>query len=150
MYQEDAMDIRPITNDRDHEEALREIDRLWGAELGTPDGDKLDALVALVVAYEDRRWPIKDFKEPISYLKTAMEVSERTQTDLAKLLGSRSHASEILSRRRALSIEHIRKLVEKWALSPEVLVKPYRLTPEKTKVKKARKTVRKKERCEAA
>src|SRR5687767_13942736 len=121
------MDIHPITNERDHEEALKEIDRLWGAELGTPDGDKLDALVTLVVAYEDRRWPIEDFKNPVEYLKAAMELGGRSQSDLARLLGSRSHASELLARKRALSIEHIRKLSGKWGLSAEVLVRPFRL-----------------------
>jgi HTH-type transcriptional regulator/antitoxin HigA len=53
------MDIRPISNDDDHRRALAEIERLWGAADGTPEGDKLDALVSLVEAYEERRWPLK-------------------------------------------------------------------------------------------
>jgi HTH-type transcriptional regulator/antitoxin HigA len=133
------MDLRPITNDRDHEEALREIERLWDAELGTPDGDKLDALTTLVVGYEERRWPIEDFKDPIDYLKAVLDVTGHTQTDLARLLGSRSHASEILARKRALSIEHIRKLAGKWALSAEALMKPYKLSnPQRAAARKAK------------
>lgn len=127
------MDIRPIRTDADHIAALKKIDRLWGAKEGTPDGDNLDILITLVDAYEDRRWPAKKPKDPVEYIKLVMKTSERTQADLATLLGSRTRASEIMARKRALSIDHIRKLTDGWGLSAEVLVKPYRLAKEPAK-----------------
>jgi HTH-type transcriptional regulator / antitoxin HigA len=59
MFDENTMDIRPILTDDDHRRALAEIEELWGAAEGTPEGEKLDMLVTLVEAYEERRWPLK-------------------------------------------------------------------------------------------
>jgi antitoxin component HigA of HigAB toxin-antitoxin module len=93
------MDIRPIRNDRDHRAALAEIERLWGAPIGTPEGDKLDVFVTLVETYEERRWPIGTRRrfDPVDVLHYAIDELGHTQAELAAILGSRSRASEILA-----------------------------------------------------
>src|SRR6516225_9948705 len=108
------MDIRPIQTDEDHRAALAEIDASWGAPDGTEEGDKLDVLVALVELYEARRWPIEADRsfDPIEVLRYAIEELGHSQGELAKLLGSRSRASEILFRRRALTVEMVHKISE--------------------------------------
>jgi HTH-type transcriptional regulator/antitoxin HigA len=97
------MEIHPIRNDDDHAAAVREIERLWGAAAGTEEGDKLDILSTLVEKYEDGRWPSVDVSDPIDLLNYAIEELGHTQAELAELLGSRSRASELLNRRRALT-----------------------------------------------
>jgi HTH-type transcriptional regulator/antitoxin HigA len=121
------MEIRPIRNDEDHRAALTEIDRCWGAAEGTEDSDKLDVLVALVESYEAKRWPIDgdDRFDPVDVLQYAIDELGHTQVELAELLGSRSRASEILSRRRALTVDMIRKINEAWKIPAELLVRPY-------------------------
>jgi len=123
------MDIRPIQTDEDHRAALAEIDASWGAPDGTEEGDKLDVLVALVELYEARRWPIEADRsfDPIEVLRYAIEELGHSQGELAKLLGSRSRASEILSRRRALTVEMIHKISETWKIPADLLVRPYKL-----------------------
>jgi HTH-type transcriptional regulator / antitoxin HigA len=123
------MEIRPIRTDEDHRAALAEIDACWGAPEGTEAGDKLDVLLALVDAYEDKRWPI-DLDEnfdPIDVLNHAIEELGHTQAELAGLLGSRSRASEILSRRRAITVEMIHKISKAWKIPADLLVRPYRI-----------------------
>ena len=106
------MDIRPIRTDKEHRAALAEIDACWGAAEGTEQGDKLDVLLALVDLYEGKRWPIEvdESFDPIDVLHYAIEELGHTQAELADLLGSRSRASEILARRRALTVEMIHKI----------------------------------------
>ena len=123
------MEIRPIRTDEDHRAALAEIDACWGAPEGTEEGDRLDVLLALVDAYEEKRWPI-DLDEnfdPIDVLNHAIEELGHTQAELAELLGSRSRASEILSRRRALTVEMIHKISEAWRIPADLLVRPYKI-----------------------
>jgi len=119
------MDIRPIRTDADHAAALKEIERLWGAKSGSRNGDKLEVLVTLVEAYENSRWPVEP-ADPIETLKAHMEMTGRTQADLASLLRSRSRASEVLSRRRLLTLSMIHKISREWHLPAEVLVQPYK------------------------
>ena len=121
------MDIRPIRNDEDHRAALAEIDRLWGASAGTDDGDKLDILAVLVDKYEENRWPIDEpVWDPVDVLRYAIEELGHTQAELADLLGSRSRASEILTRRRALTVAMIRTISEKWKIPAKLLIKSMR------------------------
>lgn len=117
----DKMEIRPIRTDADHEAALREIDRLWGSAPGTDDGDRLDVLATLVERYEETRWPIPR-STPREVLKFMMEQNDRSQTDLANLLGSRSRASEILSGKRELSLDQIRLLAREWHIPAASLI----------------------------
>ena len=121
------MKIRPIRTDQDHRAALREIEACWGAAAGTEKGDKLDVLVTLVESYEARRWPIEDTRfDPIDLLHHAIDELGHTQAELADLLGSRSRASEVLTRKRALTVEMIHKISEAWKLPAELLVRPYK------------------------
>lgn len=122
------MEIRPIRNDKDHERALREIERLWGAEAGTPDGDKIDVLATLVEAYEDMRWPVEEV-DPIDAIKAHMNANGLTQKELGIVLRSSPRASEVLNRKRALTVEMIHRLFSEWRLPAEILIRPYRLAP---------------------
>jgi HTH-type transcriptional regulator / antitoxin HigA len=117
------MDIKPIKTDADHEAALREIEVLWGADEGTPDGDRLDVLTTLVEAFEDRRWPLPDM-DPIEAIEAAMAHEGRTRSDLAALIG-KNRATEILKRQRALTLPMIRRIAEAWHVPERVLVREY-------------------------
>jgi HTH-type transcriptional regulator/antitoxin HigA len=123
------MEIRPIRTEQDHRAALAEIDACWGAAEGTEEGDRLDVLLALVEIYEAKRWPvaIDENFDPIDVLSYAIEELGHTQVELAEILGSRSRASEILSRRRALTVDMIHKISEAWKIPAELLVRPYRI-----------------------
>ena len=106
---------------------LKEIESYWGAPEGSEEGDRLDVLLALVDVYEEKRWPI-DIDEnfdPIDVLNHAIEEFGHTQPELAELLGSRSRASEILSRRRAVTVDMIHKISKAWKISADLLVRPY-------------------------
>ena len=119
------MEIIPIKTDADHEAALREIEALWGADEGTPAGDRLDILATLVEAYEDRRWPLEEL-DPVEAIEAAMAHDGHTRADLAALIG-KSRASEILKRRRALTLPMIRRIASAWHVPERLLVKEYRV-----------------------
>jgi HTH-type transcriptional regulator/antitoxin HigA len=123
------MDIRPIRTDEDHRAALAEIEACWGAPEGSEEGDRLEVLVALVELYEAKRWPVEtdEIFDPIDVLHYAVEELGHTQAELAELLGSRSRASEILARRRALTVEMIHKISEAWKIPADLLVRPYKI-----------------------
>jgi HTH-type transcriptional regulator/antitoxin HigA len=123
------MDIRPIRTDEDHRAALAAIESCWGAPEGSEEGDRLDLLLALVDIYETKRWPIEigDTFDPIDVLRYAIDELGHTQAELAELLGSRSRASEVLSRRRALTVEMIHKIGEAWKVPADLLVRPYKI-----------------------
>ncbi|MHB8271981.1 helix-turn-helix domain-containing protein [Bradyrhizobium sp.] len=118
------MEIHPIRNDDDHAAAVAEIERLWGSAAGTEEGDKLDILSTLVEKYEDTRWPNVDISDPIDLLNYAIEELGHSQAELAELLGSRSRASELLNRRRPLTVEMIHKISEAWKIPADLLVRP--------------------------
>jgi HTH-type transcriptional regulator/antitoxin HigA len=121
------MDINPIKTDLDYREALKDIDLLWNAPDGSPDGDRLDILATLVEAYEEKQWPIEPEGDPVEIIIAHMDVTGRTQADLASLLGSRSRASEILAHKRSLTLEMIHKLHHEWRIPAELLIQPYKL-----------------------
>lgn len=121
------MNIRPIRNDKDHRAALAEIEACWGALEGTEKGDRLDVLVTLVENYEAQRWPIEATEnfDPVDVLHYAIDELGHTQPELAEILGSRSRASEVLARKRALTVEMIHKIGEAWKIPADLLVRPY-------------------------
>lgn len=123
------MDIWPIRTDKDHRAALAEIDAHWGAPEGTDEGDRLDVLLALVEIYEAKRWPMETGGrfDPVDVLNYAINELGHTQVELAELLGSRSRASEILSRRRALTVDMIHRIGEAWRIPADLLVHPYKI-----------------------
>jgi HTH-type transcriptional regulator/antitoxin HigA len=120
------MEINPIKTDEDYRNALREIDRLWLSPENTPDGDRLDVLINMVEVYEAKHYPMPKL-DPVETIIGHMDLTGRTQADLAELFGSRSRASEILNRKRALTLEMIHKLHEEWKIPAELLIRPYKL-----------------------
>ncbi len=122
------METRPIRNEADYDEALREIAGFFEHEPkpGSPEADRFDLLAILIEAYEREHWPISP-PEPVEAIKLRMEQCRYTQADLAALLGSRARASELLNRKRPLSLEMIRKLHREWDIPAESLLAPSEL-----------------------
>ena len=118
-------EVKPIRTKKDHEAALNEVERLWGARLGTPDGDRLDVLATLVDAYEAAHYPM-DPPDPIEAIKFRMEQQGLTRKDLEPLIGTRTRVAEVLNRKRSLSIGMIRRLHAALGISAEVLIRPTR------------------------
>ena len=119
-------DLRPIRNEEDYDWALAEIAFYFDKEpaLGTPDSDRFLILADLIAAYEARHYAIPD-ADPVDMILYAMEIKGRTQKDLATLLGSKSRASEILKRKRPLTIRQIYKLHKEWGVPADSLIVPY-------------------------
>ncbi len=101
--------VKPIHNDEDLAQALERIDVLWRARVGTSEGDELDILTMLVERYEDAHYPIPP-SDPVAAIKFMMEQKGLTQKDLVQYLGSPSKASEVLNRKRPLSINMVKRL----------------------------------------
>ena len=120
-----ATEVRPIRTKRDHESALKEIERLWGAKTGSPEGDRLDVLATLVDAYETEHYPM-DPPDPIEAIKFRMEQQGLTRRDLEEIIGTRTRIAEVLNRKRGLSIAMIRRLHERLGISADVLIRPSR------------------------
>ena len=117
--------LKPLRNEADYERALAEVERLWGAKAGTPRGDRLDVLATLIEVFESARYPM-DPPDPIEAIKFRMEQQGLTRKDLEKVLGTRMRVSEVLNRKRGLSITMIRQLHEKLGISADVLIRSIR------------------------
>ena len=118
------MDIKPIKTEADYEAVLEEIEHLMDAESDTQEGDRLDVLTTLVEAWEEKHHQIED-PDPIEAILHRMEALGLTRKDLEPMIGSRARVSEVLSRKRPLTINMIRKLNEKMRIPAEVLIRPY-------------------------
>lgn len=118
------MDIRPIRTEDDYRTALTEVERLWDAEPGTPEGDRVDVLSTLIEAYEERHYPVPA-PDPIAAILFMMEQKALTRRDLEPAIGSRSRVSEILNRRRPLTLPMVRALSALLDIPVSVLVQPY-------------------------
>lgn len=116
------IDIRPIRTEQDYAEALQLIEDLWGASEGTPDHDALDVLATLVDRYEEERFPV-EVSDPVDLIEFHMEQNGLKQSDLASLFGSRVKTSEILDRRKNLTLFQIRQLHEHWCLPADILIR---------------------------
>jgi HTH-type transcriptional regulator/antitoxin HigA len=104
------MEIKPIRSEADHQAALKEIERLIESQPGTPEGDRMDVLVTLVEAYEARHFPIPEPDDPVQVLEYYMESRGLTRSDLIAYLGSKERVSEVLNRKRSLSLPMIQRL----------------------------------------
>jgi HTH-type transcriptional regulator / antitoxin HigA len=113
--------VRPIHTEEDYEAVLAEVDELMEAVPGTPEGDRLDVLVTLIEAYEARHWPI-EAPDPIEAIRIRMEQKNLRQRDLEPMIGSRGRVSEVLSRKRALTLPMIRRLATGLDLRADVLI----------------------------
>jgi HTH-type transcriptional regulator/antitoxin HigA len=120
-----SAEMKPIRSRRDHEAALKEVERLWGAKSGTRDGDRLDVLATLIDAYEAEHYPM-DPPDPIEAIKFRMEQQGLSRRDLEELIGTRTRIAEVLNRKRGLSIGMIRRLHERLGISADVLIRPSR------------------------
>lgn len=125
--------IKPIKTEADYDAALAEIDVLIDAVPGTLEGDRLDILVTLVEAYEAKRWRI-DPPDPIASIELRMQQRGLTRRDLEKILGSKSRVSEVLNRKRPLTLDMIRRLHALWGIPVESLIQP---TTRKRRAKRA-------------
>jgi len=119
------MDIHPIRNARDHAQALRKIERLWGARPVTRDADDLEVLVTLVDVYEARRHPIAP-SDPIDAILFRLEQMGLARGDLVETVGTRARVSEVLNRRRPLTIAMIAKLRDRLGISADILIGSHR------------------------
>jgi len=115
------MDIQPIKNEQNYDEALAEIEILWGAEEGTENGDKLDILLVLVEDYENKHYQISS-PDPIEAIKFRMEQMNLTRIDLEPYIGGRGRVSEIMNHQRGLSLNMIRSLHSNLSIPLESLI----------------------------
>jgi len=115
------MNIKPIKNDRDYGQALKDIDKLMSARPNTPEGDCLDVMVTLVEAWEEKHWPI-DPPDPVEAILFAMEQRGLSRRDLEPLIGSRARVAEVLNHKRSLTLPMIRRLHAGLGIPAEVLI----------------------------
>lgn len=121
-------DIRAIRNDGDLAWAIATVARYFDnpPALGTPEADRFDILSTLIESYEEKHYTIGT-PEPVELIKAHMEMTGRSQGDLAMLLGSKSRASEVLNKKRALTVDMIHRLHREWGIPADCLVQPYHL-----------------------
>jgi HTH-type transcriptional regulator/antitoxin HigA len=120
------MDVRPIRSEADYHAALNWVERLWEAEPGTPEGDRVEVLATLIEAYEARHYPIAA-PDPIAAILFMMEQKGLTRRDLEPAIGSRGRVSEILNRKRPLTLPMVRALNALLDIPTEVLVLHYEM-----------------------
>ena len=118
------MNLKPIKTKKDYQEALERLEIIFDAKKETPEGDELEILGILIDQYENAHFPI-DLPDPIEAIKFRMEQLGYTQTDLSKIIGLKSRASEILNKKRKLSLDMIRQLHEKLNIPTDVLIQAY-------------------------
>ena len=115
------MDIKPIRSEADYEEVLAEVEQLWGSAPDTPEGGKLEVLFTLIEKYEEEHYPILP-PDPIDALEYYMESRGLTRRELEVYIGSSGRVSEILSRKRKLSLKMIRNLHNELGIPADVLI----------------------------
>jgi HTH-type transcriptional regulator/antitoxin HigA len=120
------MEIRPIRTKADHRWALKEVERLWDANPGTPNGDRVDVLVTLIEAYEEKHFPIAA-PDPIAAIEFMLEQKALTRRDLEPAIGGRGRVSEILTRKRPLTLPMVRALSKLLDIPTEILAQDYRI-----------------------
>lgn len=121
------MKLKPIKTRADYHSALKRLDLIFDAPIGTPESDEADILGLIIDAYEKKNYPIET-PDPIEAIKIRMEEMQLKQVDLVAEIGGKSRVSEILNRKRKLTVEMIRKLTRKLNLSPELLITDYQLS----------------------
>ena len=120
------MNIKPIRTESDYRLSLERLELIFDAEIGTPNSDEADILGLMIDDYEKKHYPI-DAPDPIEAIKIRMEEMQLKQLDLVDAIGGKSRVSEILNRKRKLTVEMIRNLTQKLNLSPELLIGDYQL-----------------------
>ncbi len=120
------MELKPIKTEMDYAAALKRLEKIFDAKLGTPESDELEILGLMVDDYENKHYPI-EAPDPIEAIKIRMEEMQLKQVDLISEIGGKSRVSEILNRKRRLTVEMIRKLTTRLNLSSNLLIKDYHL-----------------------
>jgi HTH-type transcriptional regulator / antitoxin HigA len=115
------MDIRPIKTEQDYNNSLKRIEELWGAKKDTAQGDEMDLLITLVESYEIKHYPIAP-PDPIDAIKFRMEQMDMTKADLVKYIGSQSRVSEILNRKRSLTLKMVKSLYRGLKIPADILL----------------------------
>ena len=115
------MEIKPIKTEKDYNMSIKRIEELWGAKRDTPEGDELDLLCTLVESYEMKHYPIAP-PDPIDAIKFRMEQMGMTKADMVQYLGSQSRVSEVLSRKRKLTLKMIKSLYKGLKIPAEILL----------------------------
>lgn len=118
------MEIKPIKTDKDYNQAIERLEAIFDAKVGSKEGDELEILGILIDQYENENFPI-GLPDPIEAIKFRMEQLGYSQNDLANIIGLKSRASEILNRKRKLSLEMIRQLHERLHIPTDVLIQAY-------------------------
>jgi HTH-type transcriptional regulator/antitoxin HigA len=121
------MDIRPIKTETDYRNALKRLEVIFDSVAGTPESDEADILALLIDEYENKHYPI-EAPDPIEAIKIRMEELQLKQIDLADEMGGKNRASEILNRKRKLTVGVIRNLTRKLDLSAGLLIKDYQIS----------------------
>jgi HTH-type transcriptional regulator/antitoxin HigA len=120
------MTIKPIKTQNDYEKALLRLEKIFDARANTNAGDEAEILSLLIENYENTHYAI-DSPDPIEAIKIRMEEMNLRQADLADIIGSKSRVSEVLNKRRRLTVEMIRNLTKALKLSATVLLQDYKL-----------------------
>ena len=115
------MEIKPIKTDEDYKEAIHQIEKLWGAKRNSPEGDELDLLCTIVESWEMKHFPILP-PDPIDAILFRMEQMNMTKSDMAKYLGSQSRVSEVLGRKRRLTLKMVKSLYKGLKIPAEILL----------------------------
>ena len=118
------MEIKPIKTEKEYNQALERLETIFDAKLGSAEGDELEVLGILIDQYENEHFPI-GLPDPIEAIKFRMQQMGYNQNDLANIVGLKSRASEILNRKRKLSLEMIRQLHERLNIPTDVLIQTY-------------------------
>ena len=118
------MKIRPIRNEADYQKALERLEVIFDSKKGTEEGDELEILAIVIDNYENENFPI-GMPDPISAINFRMEQMGLKQKDLVKMIGFKSRVSEIMNRKRTLTLEMIRKLHTDLNIPTEVLIQDY-------------------------
>jgi HTH-type transcriptional regulator/antitoxin HigA len=121
------MELKPIKTEMDYRIALKRLEDIFDAKPGTQESDELEILGLMVDDYENKHYPI-DAPDPIEAIKIRMEEMQLKQIDLIPEIGGKSRVSEILNRKRRLTIDMIRKLADRLNISAKVLISEYQLS----------------------
>ena len=120
------VDLKPIRTEADYNEAMAALAMLWGAAEGSPESDRLEILATLIEKYEEAQFPM-DLPDPVDAILFRMEQQGLSRKDLEPMLGTRNRVSEVLNRRRGMSIEMIRALHDRLRIPAEVLIQPSKI-----------------------
>jgi len=120
------MNIKPVKTEADYRDALKRLEIIFDAAIGTPESDEADVLGLMIDEYEKKHYLI-EAPDPIEAIKIRMEEMQLKQVDLVDAIGGKSRVSEVLNRKRKLTIDMIRNLTKRLNLSPGLLIKDYQL-----------------------